>query len=103
MTNEEIIIKEALDNNIFSQTEIDKYVKKGIKLPFHTFNVWSDMGYKVKKGEKGFATHLWKYKTSKEKNEDKEQEGESKDGYCYYLAKAYLFTLNQVEKVVNET
>lgn len=98
MTNEEIILKEALENNIFSQNEIEKYVSKGMVIPFHTFNVWKEMGYKVKKGEKGFATHLWKYKSHKDK--DKDQEGEQQEGYCYYLAKAYLFTLDQVEKEV---
>ena len=102
MTNEEIIIKAALENNIFTQSEIDKYAKKGILIPFHTFRTWNEMGYQVKKGEKGFATHLWKYKTSKDKKEGQDQEGEGKEGYCYYLTKAYLFTLDQVQKVVKE-
>ena len=100
MTNEEIIIREAVSNNIFTQEEVEKYVSKGMLIPFHTFTTWREMGYKIKKGEKGLATHLWKYKSHKDK--DKDQEGEQKEGYCYYLAKAYLFTLDQVEKVVNQ-
>ena len=99
MTNEDIIMREALEHNIFTPEEIEKYVSKGISIPLHTFNTWREMGYKIKKGEKGLSTHLWKYKSSKETKEDDSNQSE---GYCYYLAKAYLFSIFQVEKVVSQ-
>ena len=57
---------------------------------FHGFWEWKKLGYKVKKGAKGFF--IWsKKRKAKEKHEDKEDEE-----YSFYSL-AYLFSNAQVE------
>ncbi len=47
-----------------------------------------------RKGERGIECKLWKKKTSKKDDEDKET-SENED---FYLTKSYLFSKDQVEK-----
>ena len=84
MTNEEIIqnAKKSLGMGEFE--------------PLHTFQKWKEMGFKVKKGEHAVTcTKLWKPKAKKFTDEN----GEEKVENNFFLTKAYLFKLNQVERI----
>lgn len=64
--------------------------------PLHTFQKWKEMGFKVKKGEHAtVCTKLWKPKAKKFTDTN----GEEKVENNFFLAKAYLFKLNQVERI----
>lgn len=84
MTNAEIILAEQ--------------ITRGISEDMHTFARWKELGYKVRKGEHGIETRLWKYSKGKS-NEDANEETDIKHGRCY-MAKAYLFKRSQVEEVI---
>lgn len=102
MSNEEIIYKAAINAGIFSETEAQKYVRSGRRLPLHTFAEWAKHGYTVKKGEHAALTvRLWRKKCVKpvkasDGNEAKEAEV---DGGGYYLVTAFLFTGGQVDQI----
>lgn len=89
MTNAQIILLVQATNNINEE--------------LHTFAKWKSLGYKVKKGEHGIETRLWKYKGKKDKKEevpeDADEETKKKYDNGFYLAKAYLFKESQVEKI----
>lgn len=91
MTNNQIIMLEMATRNITED--------------LHTFQMWKNLGFKVKKGEHGIETRLWKYNPkNKEKNteelpENADEETKQKYSNGFYLAKAYLFTRSQVEKI----
>ncbi len=94
MNNEEIIVRIAITNEIFSPEEIEKMISSGREIPLHTYRGWKDRGMNVKKGEQGIPCKLWK-----KKGKQKEETGasEEKDS-LYYLAKSFLYKLDQVEK-----
>ena len=99
MTNQEIIIQEILINNIYTAEEVAAFFEAGVVPPVHTFQTWKSLGYKVKKGEHAkITTSLWKH-TKKAKKEDIETGEEEVDAGRFYLAKAFLFTKDQVEKI----
>lgn len=84
MTNKEIIKKAKVLNNIDEEC--------------HTFVVWKQLGYKVKKGEHAaFSTNIWKYSNKKKHNDDEDTE-ETSNGKCF-MTKAYFFKRSQVEEV----
>lgn len=84
MTNEQIIQNEK------------KLLGMGEFEPLHTFAKWKEMGFKVKKGEHAtVCTKLWKPKAKKYTDTN----GEEKVENNFFLAKAYLFKLNQVERI----
>ena len=91
MTNNEIIMQEMVTRNITEE--------------IHTFQMWKSLGYKVKQGEHGIETRLWKFNPkNKEQNkedlpENTDEETKQKYNNGFYLAKAYLFTRSQVEKI----
>lgn len=61
----------------------------------HTYAIWQQLGYQVKKGEKAkTSVMIWKYVEGK-KNEEKNEEDESK----MFMKKAHFFTIDQVEKI----
>ena len=61
----------------------------------HTYTVWQQLGYQVKKGQKAKASFLiWKHVAGK-KNEETGEEAESK----MFMKKASFFTFEQVEKI----
>ena len=93
MTNEEIIYKAAILAGLYNEEEISYMVEKGIDIPIHTISGWKLRGnYKIKPGERGIETRLWKQKKQKGKGE---ADGNNHNGF--YLTKAYLFTKEQVE------
>ena len=82
MTNEQIIADAAVSAGLYTLEEIKEFIDAGKEIPLHTVSGWSARGnYKVKTGESGIETKLWK----KSKDEG------------FYLSKAYLFSENQVE------
>lgn len=96
MTNLEIIINEALINEIYTEDQIAEILATTGDLKINTFATWKAKGYKVKKGEHArIVTKLWKHKTRKEITEDQEEITYAN----MYLVKAFLFTADQVEKV----
>lgn len=98
MTNEQIIIDTAISLGIYDEEEIEEFLEKQGTLPLHTFAVWKTLGYVPKKGVHGYETRLWKRKTKKQDDTDKEKISEEnrKD---FYLTKAFLFDISQVEKI----
>lgn len=91
MTNNEIIMQEM--------------AMRGITEDLHTFQMWKNLGFSVKKGEHGIETRLWKYcpkdkdKNKKDMPDDADKETKQKYDNGFYLAKSYLFTASQVEKI----
>lgn len=84
MTNEQIIQNEK------------KLLGMGEFEPLHTFAKWKEMGFKVKKGEHAtVCTKLWKRKSKKVESDD----GKEIEENNFFLAKAFLFKLDQVERI----
>ncbi len=98
MTNEQII--EEIAVQIYGEEAVEQMIMSGIEIPLHTAHGWASRGpYRVKKGEHGIETRLWKRKKnteahSEEKNDD-EQENDTHNGF--YRCKSYLFRSDQVE------
>lgn len=82
MNNRQIIADIAIKRKLYTKEQIEKLESEGKDLPLHTLSGWKKRGYKVKNGEHGIETRLWK----KSENER------------FYLAKAFLFAENQVEE-----
>lgn len=99
MTNEQIIFEERcrlMQEGKIGTTGRSITVKtdKGEKTflepePIHTFQVWKELGYSVKKGEHAIAKFtIWKYTADKE--------DDSEDGHCF-MKTAHFFKREQVE------
>jgi hypothetical protein len=102
MTNYEIIRQEAINNGIYTEEQIEDLEMQMLDLPIHTFAFWKKNGCFVKKGEKAcITTRLWKFKKGKSKEEKDEAElaiDPADDPSHYYLTKAFLFHVSQVER-----
>lgn len=62
----------------------------------HTFALWKQLGYSVKKGEKAIAKFaIWKHTSKTVENED----GEEEEKTNMFLKTAAFFKLSQVEKI----
>ena len=62
MTNNEIIINQAIAHGIYTKAEAQAIVAAKGCLPIHTFAEWKKAGYSVKRGEHAAITcDLWKY------------------------------------------
>ena len=62
MTNNEIIISEAIKHGIYTKAEAQAIVAAKGCLPIHTFAEWKKAGYSVKRGEHAAITcDQWKY------------------------------------------
>ena len=100
MTNTEIIINEALANGLYTEEQIENILASGHMIPLHTFKAWKEAGYIVKKGEHArITTRLWKFTNKAKKSEEADENTEGTEHNHYYLAKAFLFTADQVEKI----
>ena len=107
MTNEAIIFENAcrlMNEGKIGTTGRSITVKtdKGERTLFepeaiHTFQVWKELGFCVKKGEHAIAAFtIWKYKVDnviKNENGDDEQ-----DGHCF-MKVAHFFKRDQVEPI----
>ncbi len=91
MTNKQIIADIAV--SIYGEDVVMTMIDSGEDIPLHTLKGWEARGpYKVKKGEHGIETRLWK-KRKKKKNEETDEESDSD----FYLTKAFLFRKDQIE------
>lgn len=108
MTNNEIIISEAIKHGIYTKAEAQAIVAAKGCLPIHTFAEWKKAGYSVKRGEHAaIVCDLWKYterpgkatKAARAEAAKAGQNGPDADAPDphYYMAKAHLFTLDQVK------
>ena len=99
MTNTEIIINEALTNGLYTKEQIEEILASGHMIPLHTLQAWKNAGYIVKKGEHArITTRLWKFTNKPKKSETAKENTDDAENSHYYLAKAFLFTADQVEK-----
>lgn len=84
MKNQEIIAAAAVSAGVLTRQEADSLLSAGADIPFHTAQGWKLKGeYKVRDGEKGTEVKIWK----------------KKDGGGFYLAKAFLYSREQVEVI----
>lgn len=96
MTNLEIICNEAILNGIYTRDEIEDMLAQGLEPALHTYTGWKSHGKVVKHGEKGIETRLWKKRKPKKDSDNKAEEQEQSNEN-FYLAKAFLFSEEQVE------
>lgn len=104
MTNEQIITEIAMQ--VYGEDTVMEMIQNGIEIPLHTLQGWASRGpYKIKKGEHGIETRLWKKKKKKgtkneevneNSNNDNEEISTNRD---FYLCKSFLFRHDQVELV----
>src|SRR5574344_642377 len=99
MTNTEIITSEVIANGIYTKEQVEIFAQKGFTVPVHTYAEWKSLGCQVKKGEKAIIqTRLWRFSSKAVTIKDNDgNETEEQDNH-YYLAKAFLFDIKQVEK-----
>lgn len=103
MTNEQIIMDIAFE--VYGQDAVMEMLENGQEIPLHTMKGWAQRGpYKIKKGEHGIETRLWRKKKKKdqgrnEKNEDNKDNEEEPDNRDFYLCKSFLFRADQIERV----
>lgn len=91
MKNKEIIAKVAIKEGILTEKEVNALVSSGKDIPLHTLQGWKKRGnFRIRKGEHGIETKLWKLKPSVSKDAAAPKE--------FYLAKAFLFRQEQVEE-----
>ena len=100
MTNTQIITSEVIAAGIYTKEQVEAFAKRGFTVPVHTYTEWKQLGCQVIKGQKAIIeTRLWKFSskvvTLKDKNGN---ETEGQDNH-YFLAKAFLFDIKQVEKI----
>ena len=107
MTNLEIIATEAMVHELYTEEELMAFYDEKEIMPLNTYKMWDMAGYQVKKGEKAkIQTRLWKknpkYRPMVTEEEIQETEAdEVKKQRAFYLTKAYLFDISQVEKKAN--
>ena len=100
MTNEQIIMDIAME--IYGKDSGMEMLENGQEIPLHTMQGWAQRGpYRIKKGEHGFETKLWRKKKKKnqDKEEDKENDTAGNENRDFYLCKSFLFRGDQVERV----
>lgn len=84
MKNKEIIARAAVRAGVLTADQAAEMAERDEDIPFHTLQGWKLRGkYKLKKEEKGTEVKLWRKK---------------EDGTGFYLAKAYLYSKDQIEE-----
>ena len=96
MTNEEIIAEVAV--NMYGEEVVERMIEEQGEIPLHTLKVWSQKGYNVRKGVHGIETRLWKKRKKKDEASTEEDSAEEQKKGDFYLAKAYLFSPDQLIK-----
>lgn len=87
MKNQEIIAAAAVSTGVLTRQEADDLLSAGADIPFHTAQGWKMKGeYRVRDGEQGTEVKIWK----------------KKDGGGFYLAKAFLYSREQVEVIAQD-
>lgn len=109
MTNEQIIADIAA--TIYGEDAVMEMIENGDDIPLHTIKGWDEVGkrkgvkYKVRKGEHGIETRLWKKKKNKGTKNEEVNENSNNDNEelttnrDFYLCKSFLFRQDQVELV----
>ena len=98
MTNAQIIADVAA--TIYGEEAVMEMIENGIEIPLHTVKGWAARGpFRVKKGEHGLETRLWKKKKKKDNQEEEQSEEGVPTNRDFYLCKSYLFREDQVERV----
>mgnify|MGYP003299661230 CR=1 FL=1 len=111
MTNAQIIFQNSLElmeagiikgtGRMFEAVIVDKdgnETKQMVEEPeaIHTYAIWKQLGFQVKKGEKAKASFtIWKYVEGKKQEEESDEQPDSK----MFMKKAHFFTIEQVEKI----
>ncbi len=86
-SNNAIIMQEAVDHGLLTETEAELMLINGKEIPLHTYSGWIERKFQVKQGEKAIIrTRLW----------TKDSQGD------YHLIPAGLFSDSQVEKIKEE-
>ena len=101
MTNEQIITELAMQ--LYGEDKVMEMIEEGIEPPLHTLQGWALRGYKIKKGEHALVeTKLWKKKKKKDEEtellETDDPDGQMPTNRDFYMCRAFLFGLEQVEK-----
>ncbi len=107
MTNQQLIINAALNYGIYSEEQIEEIIRVRGELPIHSYLGWRERAprgyeYRIKKGEHGIETRLWKLRKKQEKRSTEEatdERGLEEKKGRFYLTKTYLFSEEQVELV----
>ena len=99
MTNAQIIAYVAA--TVYGEEAVMEMIESGIEIPLHTVKGWAARGpYRVKKGEHGLETRLWKRKKKKDSSDQEEKDEEGiPTNRDFYLCKSFLFREDQVERV----
>ena len=100
--NSSAIMAAGVEAGIIKPVQLLEYLQTGKMPAVHTFDVWKNAGYRVKKGEKAaFQARIWKYteKVKTETEEEQTKETEEKKGHDFIRKTAYFFTAEQVEKM----
>lgn len=111
MTNAQIIMNESINlleagiikgtGRMLEAVIVDKdgnETKKLVEEPeaIHTYAVWQQLGYQVKRGQKAIASFtIWKCVAGKNNDEGSDEQPENK----MFMKKAHFFTMDQVEKI----
>ena len=100
MTNEQIIYEIAVQ--LYGDAAVQRMIEEDGEIPLHTVQGWAQRGpYKIKKGEHGLETRLWRKKKKSEIKGAKEEAQVDKAAdqqRDFYLCKVFLFRADQVEK-----
>ena len=100
--NSSAIMAAGIEAKVITPVQLLEYMQTGKMPAIHTFDVWKNAGYRVKKGEKAaFQARIWKYteKVNTETEEEQTKETEEKKGHDFIKKTAYFFTAEQVEKM----
>lgn len=116
--NSSIIMAAGVDAGVITASQLLEFLQIGRMPAVHTFDIWKDAGYRVKKGQHhAFQARIWKYTEKKAgtyteaeadtinsmivnaDGSDFVQAGEEKTQRGFIKKLAYFFTADQVEKV----
>ncbi len=92
MTNEQIIMQEAIASGFFTEEEIQGLIKSGKEIPFHTYAGWKSKEMVPKAGTHGWQTKLWKRRSGQSTDAERENNG-------FFLTKSFLFHESQCEPI----
>ena len=76
MTNAELIAQMAISAGIYTVEEIEEFIEEGKEIPLHTLKGWDSRGYKVKPGEHGLETRLWKKRKKQIEGDENPEQSE---------------------------
>ena len=103
MNNEQIIYNAAINSGIFTVAEATAILSTGRRLPLHTYAEWKRLGYQVQEGERAaLVLDLWRFGKNKAAEDENGEEAEAAGEHAY-MAKAHLFTAQQVKKAETRT